>query len=228
MGSIGKAIVFAAGVHGGAGHLTKVDGTPLTFHCVAVGRILAQTGCDDKIVTAGILHQVLCGDVIKPDEVTKEFGQEVVEWITSLVEKWSVNWYVCKLETRDKMSSWHLPSVLIKAADGIDFLRSISRLSRLSPNEDPWSAFGIEPRFRYWDYEGLNRSVATRLRLENERRTSPPHLVEALSQFHQEFSRLIHSLWPPVWQVRHNIDWEGLDLAARQKAREESGVQVPA
>lgn len=226
MGSIGKAIVFAAEVHNGADHLAKVDGTPLAFHCVAVGRILSQAGCDDQIVAAGILHQVLCDGVIKSDEVVKKFGQEVAEWIIALVEKSSLNWYARKLETFGKMPSWRLPSILIKAADSVDFLRTMSRLSQSSPDEDPWVAFGIEPRFRYWDYEGLSQSVATRLRLEKERRTSPPNLVGALNQFHQELSRLIHSLWPPVWQIRHEIDWDGLDLIVRHKA-EESQISIP-
>lgn len=79
-----KAYHFAHKAH--ENDLRK-SGAPYITHLAAVGRNLAEMGLGAKTVAAGILHDTIEDTEITPDDVQREFGDEVeflVEGVTKL------------------------------------------------------------------------------------------------------------------------------------------------
>ncbi len=81
---IKKAYEFAKRVH--EGELRK-SGEPYFNHCFATAKNLAELGMGATVIAAGFLHDTIEDTKIKPEEISKEFGDEIlflVEGVTKL------------------------------------------------------------------------------------------------------------------------------------------------
>lgn len=62
-----------------------IEETPYFAHPAGVGLILAQTGCPEHVVIAGILHDVIEDTDVTYEQLADEFGTEVadlVQWVS--------------------------------------------------------------------------------------------------------------------------------------------------
>lgn len=75
---------FAAQRH--AGQLRKGDGKPFISHPVAVAKLLAAERLPDKVIAAGLLHDVLEDTPTRPAELVRLFGKEVASLVREVTE----------------------------------------------------------------------------------------------------------------------------------------------
>jgi len=72
---IEKAYTFALKAHGDQ---KRMSGEPYFVHVFETAKILATLGMDATTISAGLLHDVLEDTETKKEELTKEFGEDIV------------------------------------------------------------------------------------------------------------------------------------------------------
>ncbi len=119
-----QAIEFAAQKH--RGQFRKGTKLPYIIHPLNVGRTLIEAGCDDEVVAAGILHDVLEDTGTQAGELETHFGQrvrQIVEWES---EDKSLPWRARKETTIARIQGEApLEVVLVACADKLDNIRAI-------------------------------------------------------------------------------------------------------
>ena len=80
---IEKAYNFAQKSH--EGQLRK-SGDPYFLHVATTGRNLADLGMGSKVISAGLLHDVLEDADVTEEELTKEFGSEIVGMVEGVTK----------------------------------------------------------------------------------------------------------------------------------------------
>lgn len=101
-----EALALARRTH--AGQLRETGGGEIPFieHPLAVAELLAENGCSDDVIAAGLLHDVVEHAEIEPDELRKRFGEEVAELVEALTEDESIPSYEDrKREHRERVAS---------------------------------------------------------------------------------------------------------------------------
>ncbi len=126
-----KAHNFAQKAHAGQ---VRASGDDFFTHCMEVAKILASIKLDIPTLSAALLHDVLEDTATKPEDLKKEFGEEIasmVEGVTKIgayhsdpEEAHAENWRKMLLAvTKD------IRVILIKLADRIHNLKTIKFLS---------------------------------------------------------------------------------------------------
>jgi (p)ppGpp synthase/HD superfamily hydrolase len=62
-------------------------------HSLQVGDVLAELGCSDVVVTAGVLHDVVEDTAVTREDVAEEFGEPVADLVAELTEDPSIAGY---------------------------------------------------------------------------------------------------------------------------------------
>lgn len=140
------SIYFATKAH--KGQTRKVEDVDMIFHPFTVGMILQRNGCEEEIVAAGILHDVVEDTKYSFEDIEKEFGKKVRDYVydSSEPDK-TLPWKERKVHTIEHIKNAPLGSKLIVACDKIsnleDALSNIEKygedkvLSR-NPEEQKW------------------------------------------------------------------------------------------
>lgn len=123
---IQKAVDFANRAH--KDQRRKISKFPYIVHPLSVALILAMVKAKEKIIIAGLLHDVIedCGAT--KEEISKRFGREVARIVDDLTEKnKNLPW-----EKRKQIAMNHIPnmkkgSLLAKSADILHNLSDIKR-----------------------------------------------------------------------------------------------------
>lgn len=76
-----KAIIFAAKAHKGT--FRKSTNIPYIVHPMEAGAIAASVTDDEKLIAAAILHDTLEDTDTTPEDIRREFGDEVLRLIES-------------------------------------------------------------------------------------------------------------------------------------------------
>ena len=84
------AYTFAQRAH--ANH-TRYSGEPYLNHLVAVATMLAEIGMGARTVAAGLLHDTIEDTGVSPEELQKEFGDEIVFLVEGVTKLGSVRYY---------------------------------------------------------------------------------------------------------------------------------------
>lgn len=84
------ALKMAATAH--REQVRKHDGSPYIVHPVMVARILEQYGFEEKVVAAGLVHDVLEDSDIDEAELRKKLGDAVVDTVTKVSENTDLAW----------------------------------------------------------------------------------------------------------------------------------------
>ena len=92
------AIYYATRAH--KNQKRKIEDVDMIFHPFTVGMILQRNGCDEDIVAAGILHDVVEDTNVTFDELEKEFSPEIIEALKLLTHDKNVDYleYVRKIK----------------------------------------------------------------------------------------------------------------------------------
>ena len=140
------AIYYATKAH--KGQKRKVEDIDMIFHPFTVGMILQRTGCDEDIVTAGILHDVVEDTEYTFEDIEKEFGKVVRDYVYDASEPdKSLEWIERKKHTIEHIKNAPLGSKLIVACDKIsnleDALGNIEKYGEdkvinRNPEEQKW------------------------------------------------------------------------------------------
>ena len=146
MDKIEYAIFYATKAH--QGQRRKQKDVDMIFHPFIVGMNLQRNGCDENIVAAGILHDVVEDTDHTFEDIEKEFGKEVRNYVYDASEPdKSLPWKKRKEHTIEHIKTAPLGSKLIVACDKIsnleDALDNIEKygedkvLAR-NPEEQKW------------------------------------------------------------------------------------------
>ena len=146
------ALRFARRVHFGQ-HRKQTD-EQFVEHPIAVARLLEECGCDDTVIVAAYLHDVVEKTKVESPEIRERFGEDVAAIVDALTEDPALDGY----EERKRalraqvLAAGHTPT-LIYAADRVANLRD-------------WRTVAPERRPEIADR--LGTSLGARLRLWGE------------------------------------------------------------
>src|SRR5262245_24947906 len=80
---IQRGYVVSAKFHKGQ---VRMNGEPYLTHPLEVANILAELRLDATTVTAGLLHDVLEDTLVSPEELRKQFGDEVYQIVDGVTK----------------------------------------------------------------------------------------------------------------------------------------------
>src|SRR4051812_7991739 len=78
------AYEFAARAH--ADQTQESDATPYIDHAVGVGRMLSDARCEDHVVAAGLLHDVVEKTDVSQARIRARFGPRVADLVAAMTE----------------------------------------------------------------------------------------------------------------------------------------------
>ncbi len=122
-----KAYKFAEKAHSGQ---KRFSGEPYFNHCFETAKILAEQGMGPVSVAAGLLHDALENAGIKPEELEKEFGKEILFLVDSVTKLGKLHYHGVErhIESLRKLfvaMSQDLRVLIIKLADRLHNMRTL-------------------------------------------------------------------------------------------------------
>lgn len=159
--SIQKAIIFATLKH--QKQVRKSTTIPYIVHPMEVMQILTDLDCSEKTIIAGILHDTLEDTETTPEEIQKEFGEDVLSLVKLESEDKSKTWKERKQSTIDHLKTAMLDVKLICFADKLSNLRSIYR-DNLDIGDKIWERFNATKEDLHWYYKGIIDVISIQLK----------------------------------------------------------------
>ena len=159
------AIYYATRAH--KNQRRKIEDVDMIFHPFTVGMILQRNNCDEDIVTAGILHDVVEDTKYSFDDIEKDFGKQIRDYVYDASEPdKSLEWEDRKQHTINQIKNAPLGSKLIVACDKISNLEDLEDCIELYGEEKSWSSLKRNKEKQKWYYtkvyesciEGVNKN----------------------------------------------------------------------
>lgn len=156
---INRAIELAAVAH--QGQVRKGTDVPYIAHPYAVGMMLAQAGCDQEVVAAGILHDTVEDTDITLDTLREEFGERVAAIVEGCTEPdRSATWEARKRHTLEYLSTASRDVRLVACSDKLH--NASSMLSEYRVRDDGlWARFKRGRADQAWYYHGLVEALCS-------------------------------------------------------------------
>ena len=101
------------------------EATPYVNHVVEVGYLLAQAGCDDEVVAAGLLHDTIEDTGVTYAELAGEFGTRIADLVAAVTDDKSLPKQERKERQVEHARDASADVGAIKTADKTSNLRSI-------------------------------------------------------------------------------------------------------
>lgn len=154
MDKIEYAIFYATKAH--KGQTRKQKDIDMIFHPFTVGMILQRNGCDEDVVAAGILHDVVEDTQYTLDDIEMEFGKNVRDYVYDASEPdKSLPWKDRKQHTIEHIRTAPLGSKLIVACDKISNLEdAISNIKEFGEDK----VLARNPEEQKWYYTSVYKS----------------------------------------------------------------------
>lgn len=151
------AIYYATKAH--KDQRRKIEDIDMIFHPYTVGMILQRNGCDDNIVAAGILHDVVEDTDHTFEDIKNEFGEEIMKYVYDASEPdKSLEWEDRKKHTIEHTKNAPIGSKLIIACDKISNLEDLSDCIELYGEEKAWRALKRNKDKQKWYYTSVYES----------------------------------------------------------------------
>jgi (p)ppGpp synthase/HD superfamily hydrolase len=151
------AIYYATKAH--KNQRRKIEDVDMIFHPFTVGMILERNGCDEDIVAAGILHDVVEDTNHSFEDIEREFGKKVREYVYDASEPdKSLEWEERKKHTIMHIKKAPLASKLIVACDKINNLEDLSDSIELYGEEKAWNSLKRNKHKQKWYYTSVYES----------------------------------------------------------------------
>ncbi len=131
---IQRGYVVSAKYHKGQ---VRMDGEPYLTHPLEVANILAELKLDVVTVTAGLLHDVLEDTLMAPEELRKQFGDEVyqlVDGVTKIAQVYLTSRQQKQAENFRKMLLAMVSDIRVLFVKLADRLHNMRTLQYLSPD----------------------------------------------------------------------------------------------
>lgn len=156
-----QAIEFAAAAH--RGQYRKGTRLPYIIHPLNAARCLLEAGCEDELVAAAILHDVLEDTDTTIEELYAAFGPRIAELVIAVSEPEELlAWEDCKAHTLDALRTSPLDVLYVAIADKLDNIQAI-RQSVGECGEATWTRFRRGRDQQRWYYETLSEIFTARL-----------------------------------------------------------------
>ena len=163
-----NAIKLVSEAH--SGQYRKGTSIPYIYHLMNVMKILLDSGCEEEVVTAGILHDSVEDTSVTIEDIEIKFGRRVA----SIVHGASEPDHLKKLE--DKQASWkerkqHTidfilheatnEQLLVICADKLDNVNAI-REDWNSIGDKIWERFNAPKEDQAWNYLSISKALEER------------------------------------------------------------------
>lgn len=165
MNKVEQAIKYAIDAH--QGQKRKLIDAPYILHPMEAAAIVSRLTCDEDVICAAILHDVVEDTGRSIDEIERLFGKRVAELVSAETEDKRVNlppestWRIRKEETLAHLRQTKDKAVkILWLSDKLSNMRSIYNVY-LRRGDDLWNEFHEKDKSKQrWYYE----SVADALR----------------------------------------------------------------
>lgn len=145
------AIYFATRAH--KGQKRKTEDVDMIFHPFTVGMMLQRNGCEEDVVVAGILHDVVEDTNYEFEDIEREFGKKVRDYVYDASEPdKSLEWEQRKQHTIDQIKGAPLGSKLIVACDKISNLEDLYECIGKYGEEKAWGVLKRGKDKQKWYY----------------------------------------------------------------------------
>jgi (p)ppGpp synthase/HD superfamily hydrolase len=150
---IEKAILVAAEAH--KGQVRKGTLTPYITHPFTVGMMLAQAGCSNEVVAAGILHDTVEDTYVTLDHIREQFGSRVASIVEGCSEPNKTDtWEERKQHTIEYLRTAPWEVRLVSCADKLHNLRTIAEVQS-KIGDEVWLRFKRGREQQEWYYRSL-------------------------------------------------------------------------
>jgi (p)ppGpp synthase/HD superfamily hydrolase len=186
MSIVSTALVFAAEHH--QHQFRKGSRIPYMSHLLNVCRILAENDCEEELLAAALLHDIIEDTDVTIEEVESRFGQRVAELVSGATEQ-----QMLQKDNSDKTSTWEqrkehtisflreeatTDQLLVSFADKLDNLRAIAAdYQRIG--DQLWQRFNRSKAQQAWYYGSLAQVMQEKAGLH-----------PLIAAFSDEFTRL--------------------------------------
>jgi (p)ppGpp synthase/HD superfamily hydrolase len=158
---IARAMEYAARAHRGG--TRKGGDIPYIVHPFEVAMILKENSFEDKVIAAGLLHDLLEDTDVGKKDLKEEFGEEILQLVLSASEKLKGreerSWDKRKNQTIDYLDrDASFINKAVACADKLSNARSILRDYEEQP-DDFWQRFSAPKKKQQWYYESLVESL---------------------------------------------------------------------
>jgi (p)ppGpp synthase/HD superfamily hydrolase len=160
-GMVFRAIIFAAKAH--QGQYRKGTNLPYISHLMNVMKTLSEIDCDEEVVSAGILHDVVEDTSVTITQVERKFGKRVATMVRGASEPdhmregkdGKTSWRMRKQHTTEFIShEATLEQLLISIADKLDNTTAINH-DYNAIGEQLWERFNAPKSDQQWYYTTL-------------------------------------------------------------------------
>jgi len=153
-----KAFRYAADKH--AGQTRKQTAVPYLSHLMAVASLVMESGGDEDMAIAALLHDVVedCGGMPRLREIHTMFGERVAKIVEGCTDSFSdpkLPWIVRKNEYLTRLKSEDAETRLVSASDKLHNVRTIIADYRYD-GESIWKRFSGGRDGTLWYYRALN------------------------------------------------------------------------
>ena len=135
--SVNRAFLFALKVHGGQ---IRKDGKPYITHPFSVAMELAKNGANDELICAGLLHDTIEDGGVSPDELKREFGEEVLRLVLFDTENKKLSWKERKDATLLALENCDRKCAMLICADKLSNIRDLAE-GLEAEGEAVWNKF---------------------------------------------------------------------------------------
>lgn len=107
-----------------AGQERKATAMPYVEHAGEVAALVEESGFDDEVVAAALLHDVVEHTAVELDDLRKRFGERVGEMVGAMTDRDEIDsWELRKAEQRQRVEAAGQDAAAIYAADKICGIR---------------------------------------------------------------------------------------------------------
>ncbi len=157
---IARAMEYSAQGHQGG--TRKGGDIPYIVHPFEVAMILKENSFEDKVVAAGLLHDLLEDTEVSKADLKEEFGEEILDLVLAASEKLKGrsdrSWDLRKKQTINYLSQEaDFINKVIACADKLSNARSILR-DLEKESTDFWQRFSAPKEKQKWYYQSLVES----------------------------------------------------------------------
>ena len=164
-----RALEYSALKHKGDNR--KGSEIPYIVHPFEVAMILKENAFTEKVIAAGLLHDLLEDTVVKKEDIKTKFGEEILELVIGASEKLEGraerSWKKRKKETVNYLKNEaNFKVKAIACADKLSNIRSMLRNLDNVDEEAFWTKFNAGKEEQKWYYQALVNSLKSREGME--------------------------------------------------------------
>ena len=150
--------MFSVEAHRGQVRKNEPD-KPRIIHPISVGKILEFYGCDDNVVAAGYLHDVVEDTKYTLKDIKDNFGDDIAHLVDVATEPdRTLSWEDRKQYKIDLFKTLPLRDILVPTADKINNIEEIKLCFTRNNNRD-FSRFKRGEEAQCWYYKNVYKSL---------------------------------------------------------------------